>query len=292
MSYSFTKDFSRKPQYILKNARVLINDSGFHYIDSLDPSSDISSFFNLKMLDEDTTTYIEKQLQSNPERPKNQIKLLKQWMGLIKGKKILDVGCGGGEFLRQAKKNNGITTGIELSDARGAYCLNKGLDVVKRPIDSSYWYDYKGNFDCVSLWDVIEHVNDPELVLRSAYEVLASQGYIFIDTPCRDSFYHRFGVLTYKLSQGRFPTFLNIMYSSHLFGHKQIFSSKEMSILLKKIGFKSVHVLKFHELSFPHEFYLKKMFKSVILIKVLSKILKVFFKFSNVKNKIYVVAKK
>ena len=292
MSYSFKKDFLIKPRYILKNARVCVNNSGYHYIDKLDPEVDISDSFDLSSLNDEANSYIEKQLQSNPYRPKSQINLLTKWMGSIRNKKILDIGCGGGAFLTRALKIDAITKGIELSDSRGAYCVNKGLDVVKRPIDSSYWLEYKNYFDCVSLWDVIEHVNDPELVLKSSYEVLESGGYIFIDTPCRDSFYHRFGVLTYKLTRGRLPTFLNIMYSSHQFGHKQIFSSKEMKILLTKIGFKSVHIIKFHELTFPYEFYLKKMFNNKIIIKILSKSLKIFFLVANIKNKIYVIAKK
>jgi len=66
----------------------------------------------------------------------------------------------------------------------------------------------------VTLWDVIEHVNYPFEALQSAANVLKQGGFLLIDTPCRDSFYHQFGAFTYEITGGKLPTFLNAMYSS------------------------------------------------------------------------------
>ena len=119
--------------------------------------------------------------------------------------------------------------GIELSDSRAQYAKSKyRLEIDKHPIESDHWQkNFANHFDAVTLWDVIEHVNYPFQTLQCAANVLKKGGLLFVDTPCRDSFYHQVGALTYRLSGGRFPTFLNAIYSSHLFGHKQIFSTQE-----------------------------------------------------------------
>jgi len=113
-----------------------------------------------------------------------------------------------------------------------------------------------------------------------------------IDTPCRDSFYHQVGALTYRLSGGRFPTFLNAMYSSHLFGHKQIFSTSEIKDLFESVGLEVIDLHKFHELSFPYDFYLKKLFRSEALVKLLVPVVSAFFWLFKIRNKMLVIGRK
>ena len=139
---------------------------------------------------------------------------------------------------------------------------------------------------------MIEHVNYPFEALKSTAEVLKQGGLLLIDTPCRDSFYHQFGAFTYKLTGGRFPTFLNAMYSSHLFGHKQIFATSEMKELFESVGLEVIDLHKFHELSFPYEFYLKKLFKSEALVRLILPAVRVFFKIFKIQNKMLVVGRK
>ncbi len=161
---------------------------------------------------------------------------------------MLDIGCGGGLFLSLLKEKGADVIGIELSDSRAQYAKSKhNLDIDKHPIESDHWQKgYADFFDAVTLWDVIEHVNYPQQTLQSAVNVLKPGGLLLIDTPCRDSFYHRFGDFTYKLSGGKYPTFLDAMYSSHLFGHKQIFSTAEMKHLFTSVGLDVIDLHKFH----------------------------------------------
>jgi len=144
----------------------------------------------------------------------------------------------------------------------------------------------------VTLWDVIEHVNYPFQTLKCAANVLKAGGLLLIDTPCRDSFYHQSGELTYRLSGGRFPTFLNAMYSSHLFGHKQIFSTSEMKELFISCGLDVVERQKFHELSFPYEFYLRKLLRSEGLVKLSLPVVRAFFRLFKIRNKMLVTGRK
>jgi len=82
------------------------------------------------------------------------------------------------------------------------------------------------------------------------------------------------------------------MYSSHLFGHKQIFSTSEMKELFESVGLQVIEQRKFHELSFPYEFYLRKLFKSEFIIRLMLPAVRVFFKIFKIQNKMLVVGRK
>jgi len=279
--------------YKLRNANVYVSAEGFHFTDYLDPVEEISREIEGTQLTDQESAYIETQLQANLNKFQNQADILARYLRL-QNARILDIGCGGGLFLSILKQKGAQVTGIELSDSRAQYAKAKhGLQIDKHPIESEYWQNgYAQNFDAVTLWDVIEHVNYPQQTLQCAANVLKENGYLLIDTPCRDSFYHQVGELTYRLSGGRFPTFLNAMYSSHLFGHKQIFSTGEMKDLFTSVGLKVVELHTFHELSFPYDFYLRKLLRSEILVKLSLPFVKAFFWVFKIRNKMLVIGRK
>jgi 2-polyprenyl-6-hydroxyphenyl methylase/3-demethylubiquinone-9 3-methyltransferase len=284
---------STRLTYKLRNANVYVSVEGFHFTDYLDPVEQISPEIDQTQLTHQESAYIETQLHANTQKFEHQVEVLQQHLPM-KNANVLDIGCGGGLFLSLLKQQGAHVTGIELSDSRACYAATKyGLEVHKRPIESDFWQNgYAGYFDAVTLWDVIEHVNYPYQTLQSAANVLKPGGLLLIDTPCRDSFYHQVGELTYRLSGGRFPTFLNAMYSSHLFGHKQIFSTTELRDVFEALGLEVIQLSKFHELSFPYQFYLQKLFRSQRLVNVLLPAVRVFFKLFKIQNKMLVVGRK
>ena len=279
--------------YKLKNADVYVSSEGFHFTDHLDPVEEISPIIDASQLTEEVASYIETQLQANGQKFANQAKITGKYLP-HQNAKVLDIGCGGGLFLSLLKQQGAEVTGIELSDSRAHYARSKhGLEIEKHPIEHEFWQnEFVNHFDAVTLWDVIEHVNYPFQALQAAVNVLKPGGHLLIDTPCRDGFYHRFGELTYKLTGGAYPTFLNAMYSSHLFGHKQIFSTKEMKDLFEAVGMEVVELRKFHELSFPYEFYLKKLVRSQALVRLSLPLVRAFFWLFKIRNKMLVVGKK
>jgi SAM-dependent methyltransferase len=279
--------------YRLKNANVYVSKEGYHFTNYLDPLEEIAPEIDPAQLTAEESAYIETQLQANSQRFTDQIRILKQHISL-RDAKVLDIGCGGGLFLSLLRHEGANVVGIELSDSRAQYAKTKhNLEIHKHPIESDFWQKrYAGHFDAVTLWDVIEHVNYPFQTLQSASAVLKEGGLLLIDTPCRDSLYHQVGEMTYRLSGGRFPTFLNAMYSSHLFGHKQIFSTLEMRSLLESVGLEVIELHKFHELSFPYDFYLKKLLRSEMLVKLLLPLVKAFFRLVKIRNKMLVIGRK
>lgn len=215
----------------------------------------------------------------------------------INSPKILDIGIGGGLFLSLIS-NSGIKPnyfGIELDEKRLKFAKEeyKLKNIYSIPLQDKFWVDnHKNSFDLISLWDVLEHVNSPKQIFELSRILLKEGGLLIMDTPCRDTFYHRFGELTYRLSNGKYATFLNIMYSNQPFGHKQILSKKDVGLLcdLSKHKLKSIKV--FHELSFPIDSYLRKMFKRNIIVSLLTPLVKVALKLLRINNKMLFVAEK
>ena len=280
-------------KYKLKNANVHVSAEGYHFTDYLDPVEEIPPEIDTSQLTDEESSYIETQLQANSQKFSNQISILKKRLSL-KNAKVLDIGCGGGLFLSLLRREGADVVGIEPSDSRAQYARTKhNLVIYKHRIESDFWQKgYANHFDAVTLWDVIEHVNYPFQTLQSATNVLKQGGLLLIDTPCRDSFYHQVGAITYHLSGGRFPTFLNAMYSSHLFGHKQIFSTAEMKSFFEAVGLEVIELHKFHELSFPYDFYLRKLLRSEVLVKLLLPGVKAFFWLVKIRNKMLVIGRK
>lgn len=280
-------------RYRLQNADVYVSQGGYHFTDYLDPVEEISSAIDGTQLTEREFAYIETQLHANAQKFNHQVEVLKKHLS-IEDANVLDIGCGGGLFLSLLKREGARVVGIELSDSRAHYAATEhGLEIHKHPIESDFWQKgYKNTFDAVTLWDVIEHVNFPLQTLRCAVNVLKKGGFLLIDTPCRDSFYHQAGELTYRLSGGRFPTFLNAMYSSHLFGHKQIFSTAEMKDMFSSSGLEVVGLQTFHELSFPYEFYLQKLLRSKALVRASLPAVRAFFWLFKIRNKMLVIGRK
>ncbi len=280
-------------RYKLKNANVYVSKGGYHFTDYLDPVEEISPEINASQLTNEESSYIETQLQANSQKFNHQVEILKKYLS-IENAKVLDIGCGGGLFLSLLKREGARVVGIELSDSRAQYAKTKhNLEVHKQPIESDFWQKgYENYFDALTLWDVIEHVNYPFQTLQCAVNVLKKDGLLLIDTPCRDSFYHQVGEITYRLSGGKFPTFLNAMYSSHLFGHKQIFSTTEMKDIFASCGLEVIERQRFHELSFPYEFYLQKLLRSKALVKLSLPFVRTFFWLFKIRNKMLVIGRK
>src|SRR5258705_691326 len=201
---------SARLTYKLRNANVYVSPDGFHFTDYLDPVEEISPEIDGTQLTNQESSYIETQLQANAQKFKHQVEVFKKHLP-IENAGVLDIGCGGGLFLSLLKCEGADVIGIELSDSRAQYAATKnGLEIHKQPVESDFWQKgYANYFYAVTLWDVIEHVNYPFQTLQSAANVLKRDGLLLIDTPCRDSFYHQIGEITYRLSGGRFPTFLN-----------------------------------------------------------------------------------
>lgn len=104
-------------------------------------------------------------------------------------RKILDIGCGNGEWLAKIRPVGWQLCGAEPDPAAAEAAQQLGMEV--RQGSSEAWLDQAGSFDFVALSHVIEHLHDPGETLRTIHQLLKPGGTLFIDTPNVDAAGHR-----------------------------------------------------------------------------------------------------
>ncbi len=125
--------------------------------------------------------------QSAGERGMLICQLLQQFIPLA-GKNILDVGCGwGGASIALAQAGAKVTA-IDQDDHRLRYLqeyarqTNLPITIIHGDIEKSF---FTKQFHAIVLWDVLEHLGSPALVLNRLYEALQTEGIVCIATPNR-----------------------------------------------------------------------------------------------------------
>lgn len=103
--------------------------------------------------------------------------------------RVLDVGCGNGQFLDDARAAGWSADGCDFDPRAVASVRARGLDIREGGIEA--WADAEGQFDAVTFSHVIEHVHDPVATLEQAWRLLRAGGTLYIDTPNIDSTGHR-----------------------------------------------------------------------------------------------------
>ncbi|MFO7773548.1 MAG: class I SAM-dependent methyltransferase [Dehalococcoidia bacterium] len=109
----------------------------------------------------------------------SQVSLIKQYKN---GTYLLDIGCGEGFFLFNAAGAGYATKGVELSQDAAEYARREfGLDVEAKPFEELRFPE--DHFDVVTLWQVLEHVPYPFMILKEAHRILRPGGLLALSTP-------------------------------------------------------------------------------------------------------------
>jgi SAM-dependent methyltransferase len=106
-------------------------------------------------------------------------------------KSLLEIGCGGGDFLVEAQARGFSVNGLEIS-RHAVEIANKKIGF--RKVCQGYLEEssFPGEiFDTVVFFDVLEHVRDPINFLRICNQKLKAGGMIVFVTPSLDSFLAR-----------------------------------------------------------------------------------------------------
>ncbi len=137
-------------------------------------------------------------------RPLHEINPLRlDWIdrhAAVSGKKILDVGCGGG-LLSEAMAARGATvTGIDLSEkALGVarlHLLESGRSVDYRLISAEELATERaGSYDIVTCMEMLEHVPNPASTIASCAALVKPGGHVFFSTINRNPKAYVFAVI-------------------------------------------------------------------------------------------------
>jgi 2-polyprenyl-3-methyl-5-hydroxy-6-metoxy-1,4-benzoquinol methylase len=100
---------------------------------------------------------------------------------------ILDLGCGGGEFLDfLVRQGYTAAAGIDHSDEQVERCVTRGLARVSRVTDAhEFLRQHPGGFECVVMNDVLEHIpkNDCLALLEDIRGALRPGGRCLVKVP-------------------------------------------------------------------------------------------------------------
>ena len=98
--------------------------------------------------------------------------------------RVLDIGCGTGQFLAYLMSRGYIVQGVEPStNAREQAIADHGLPVVP----SLDRVASQENLNVVTMWHVLEHVPDVGATFKKLYALLADRGLLVIAVPDRES---------------------------------------------------------------------------------------------------------
>jgi 2-polyprenyl-3-methyl-5-hydroxy-6-metoxy-1,4-benzoquinol methylase len=98
-----------------------------------------------------------------------------EFMPPLKNGKLLDIGCGRGDFIHHASKSGWHAEGVDLID------WNSPHKVPMRVGDFLTMSFSEQNYDVVTAWAVMEHVGKPSLYFKRASELLKRGGsFIFV----------------------------------------------------------------------------------------------------------------
>jgi 2-polyprenyl-3-methyl-5-hydroxy-6-metoxy-1,4-benzoquinol methylase len=100
-------------------------------------------------------------------------------------KKILDLGCGSGLFVKLAAENNweycvGVDANSLYSDQ---YSDNTGVQFLNTSFDELRASDLGANYDCITMWNVLEHIYDVRKSVKELKALLRPDGLVFIMVP-------------------------------------------------------------------------------------------------------------
>ncbi len=106
---------------------------------------------------------------------------------ILAGKRIVDIGCGGGILAEALVEHGASVTGIDLAQesltVARLHGLEQGVDVAYHCISAEdFAVQHPGEFDVVTCLEMLEHVPDPSSIIQAAAALAKPDAPVFFST--------------------------------------------------------------------------------------------------------------
>ena len=159
-------------------------------------------------------------------------------------RKILDIGCGTGDFLEFMRSGGWSVSGLDLSPEAARAARRKGIEVEEQPLEKLLRRRLirEGSYQAVTLFHVLEHLPRPAQMLRAARRLLAPGGILVVQVP------NDFNPLQLSVVNGSRAKPWWVVSPDHI----NYFSFPSLRTLFQKIGLQPVRA----QGDFPMELFL------------------------------------
>ncbi|MEW6055640.1 MAG: methyltransferase domain-containing protein [Bdellovibrionota bacterium] len=172
------------------------------------------------------------------EEPLFHVPLRKEYLlkEIGRGKRVLDLGCLGGQFSRLIQEQNNEVYGVEVNPRAAEAAQSRGIRVKVFDLNDGIPFEDEF-FDVVNATDILEYIFDTKFLLEECSRVLKSNGTLLFTTPNLNSLSNRIRVLTggYLGLMGAYP-------EDHFGEHIRIFNLSKLKELCEYTGFRVVDV--------------------------------------------------
>lgn len=158
---------------------------------------------------------------------RNAPRVLSELEQMVEGRRLLDVGCATGFFLDAARSRGWMVRGLEVSEYASDYARLE----LKLPVETASIVSPPAGlsqFDVVTLWDTIEHLDRPDFALANIRRLLGPRGVIVFSTGDYDSLLRRLTGKRWRLFAD--PT------------HNFFFNERVLRRMLEREGFEVLRV--------------------------------------------------
>ncbi len=152
--------------------------------------------------------------------------------------KILDFGCGEGQFLASMPKSF-TKYGLEIN-LRAVSFIKKNYPQIRIFDKMSYLKSNSLKFNLITMWHSLEHLDNPKETLLQLTGLLEKDGYLILSTPNSGSF-------GFKIAQS---SWFHLDAPRHL----AIFNSGNLTKLCQEVGLKVIKI-ESNWLDFPLDFF-------------------------------------
>jgi len=118
---------------------------------------------------------------------KNRLQLIRAYAP--RAEKILEIGCGMGDFLRFLNASYKCS-GIEINSKACEYIRMNYPDIAvfdKRIDNDSFKADELAKYECIVMWHVLEHIEHPRIFIENLTKMLVNDGVVIFSIPNRNS---------------------------------------------------------------------------------------------------------